>query len=81
VPNTDPFGITFASDGKWWIANFLSHDLTILDREGNARRFRKLPDNSGPRFIAAGPDKTVWVSLETSQQIARIKGVKRPRRR
>jgi virginiamycin B lyase len=80
VPGTDPFGITFASDRNWWIANFASHDLTILNQKGNARRFRKLPDNSGPRQLTRGPDRTVWVSLETSQQVARIKGVK-PRRR
>ena len=77
VPNTDPFGITFAADGRWWVANFLSHNLTILDRQGNARRFRNLPDNSGPRYIAAGPNNTVWVGLETAEKVARIKGVTR----
>ena len=77
VPNTDPFGITFAPDRNWWIANFASHNLTILNTEGKARRFRKLPDNSGPRQLSTGPDGTLWVSLETSQQVARIKGVKR----
>jgi virginiamycin B lyase len=77
VPDTDPFGITFAADRNWWIANFASHNLTILNQEGRARRFRKLPDNSGPRYVTSGPNNTVWVSLETSQQVARIKGVKR----
>ncbi len=77
VPNTDPFGITFAPDRNWWIANFASHNLTILTTEGKARRFRKLPDNSGPRELTTGPDKTLWVSLETAGQVARIKGVKK----
>jgi DNA-binding beta-propeller fold protein YncE len=81
VPDTDPFGITFAGDGNWWIANFASHNLTILNREGKARKFRKLPDDSGPRFTAKGPKATVWVALEASEQVARIKGVKRSRRR
>jgi virginiamycin B lyase len=81
VPDTDPFGIAFAGDGNWWIANFASHNLTILSQKGKARRFRNLPDNSGPRFTAKGPEATVWVALETSQQVARIKGVKRKRRR
>ena len=80
VPNTDPFGVVFASDRNWWIANFASHNLTILNQEGKARRFRDLPDDSGPRYIAKGPNNTVWVTLETSQQVARIKGVKKPRR-
>jgi streptogramin lyase len=77
VPNHDPFGITFAPDRNWWIANFAKDTLTILTRDGRDRRFRKLPDGSGPRQIASGPNKTVWVSLEGSQQVARIKGVKR----
>jgi streptogramin lyase len=77
VPNTDPFGITFASDKRWWIANFASHDLTILERDGDKRKFRKLPDDSGPRYITGGPNKTLWVSLELSDQVARIKGVRR----
>lgn len=77
VPNTDPFGITFGGDGNWWIANFASHNLTILDRDGDDRRFRGLPDNSGPRRIAKGSGGTLWVSLEASEQVARIKGVKR----
>jgi streptogramin lyase len=77
VPNTDPFGITFAKDGNWWIANFASDNLTILDRGGDDRRFRGLPDGSGPRWIAKGPQDTLWVSLEGSGQVARIKGVKR----
>ena len=77
VPNTDPFGIVFAKDRRWWIANFATHDLTILNQEGRARRFRKLPDNSGPRYLAKGPNNTLWVALETSQQVARIKGLTR----
>lgn len=81
VPNTDPFGITLASDGNWWIANFGSHDLTILSRKGKVRKFRKLPDNSGPRRITSGRRKTVWVALEASEQVAKIAGVKRKRKR
>jgi streptogramin lyase len=77
TPNHDPFGITKAADGNWWVANFAKDNLTILTRQGKDRRFRKLPDGSGPRYIAAGPDKTLWVSLEGSNQVARIKGVKR----
>ena len=79
VPNTDPFGITFGGDGNWWVANFLSSNLTILQPDGDARRLRGLPANSGPRRLAKGPNGTIWVSLEASEQVARIKGVKRRR--
>jgi streptogramin lyase len=77
VPDTDPFGITFAA-GSWWIANFNSDNLTMLPVKGKPRRrLNSLPDNCGPRWLAAGAKGTLWVSLENSSQIARIKGVKR----
>lgn len=80
VPNHDPFGITFAPDRNWWTANFAKDTLTILTRDGKDRRFRKLPADSGPRQITSGPNNTLWVSLEASEQVARIKGVKKRRR-
>jgi streptogramin lyase len=77
VPMTDPFGITFAPDGRWWIASFLTGDLTLLDPDGDLRRFRALPNDSGPRQLTKGPNGTMWVSLELSEKVARIKGVTR----
>jgi streptogramin lyase len=77
TPKHDPFGIAKAADGNWWFANFAKDSLTILSRDGKDRRFRKLPDDSGPRQITAGPNNTLWVSLEGSNEVARIKGVKR----
>jgi len=78
VDDTDPFGITFAGDGNWWVANFASSNLTKLPSKGKPKqRLNALPDNSGPRHLAPGAKGTLWVSLETSEQIARIKGVKR----
>ena len=74
VPDTDPFGIAFAG-GNWWIANFASHDLTILSPKGKLRRFRKLPNNSGPRYVAKGKGRKLWVALELSERLALIKGI------
>lgn len=74
VPDTDPFGIAFAA-GNWWIANFASHDLTILSPKGKIRKFRKLPNNSGPRYLAKGKGRTLWVGLETRERVALIKGL------
>jgi streptogramin lyase len=75
VPNTDPFGIDRASDGKWWIANFASHNLSILSPNGNLTKFKKLPNNSGPRYPAAGKKGVLWVGLETAEKVARITGL------
>ena len=75
APNTDAEGITYAADGNWWTGNFLSNDLGILSPKGTLRRFDDLPANVGPRFLAAGPRGTVWVAFETTNQVARIKGV------
>lgn len=77
VPNDDPFGITFAGDGNWWIANFTGHNLTILTPKGKTSRYRKLPKNSGPRFIARAKGGRLWVGLEKAEKVARIRGVKR----
>jgi virginiamycin B lyase len=76
VPNSDPFGMVFAPDRRFWFAEFARHKLGILSLNGDVKQFR-LPDNSGPRYVAAGPKNRLWVSLETSQKIARVKGVTR----
>ncbi len=76
VPNTDPFGIAYAPDGNYWIADFATHDIALLPAGGGKpKKFDELPDNSGPRYLTAGPKGTIWVSLETSQQIARVRGL------
>jgi streptogramin lyase len=75
VPQSDPFGIAFAPDGHWWFAEFAKHALGLLSVGGKVELFKGLPDNSGPRYLTVGPNGTVWVSLETAQKVAKIKGV------
>jgi virginiamycin B lyase len=76
TPNADPFGLTFAEDNRWWIAEFAKSKMGLLSPNGDFKQF-DLPDNSGPRNVARGPagSHTLWVGLETSHQVARIKGV------
>jgi len=78
VPDTDPFGITLAA-GNWWIANFTSRRLTVLPPKGKPRPAKgvRFPADAGARWIAVGAKGTLGVSLETAEQIALIKGVKR----
>jgi hypothetical protein len=72
---TDADGITYAADGNWWTANFLSGDLGILTPKGRFRHaISGLPENS-PRYLTAGRGGTIWVSLEQTNEVARIKGV------
>ena len=68
--------MVFAPDRRFWFAEFAKHKLGRLSLNGDVNQFR-LPDNSGPRYVAAGPKNRLWVSLETSEKIARIKGVTR----
>lgn len=76
VPGTDPFGITFADDGAYWVANFASDDLTRLTPAGQISAPVSFPAGSGPRYLARGTGGTLWVGLEGSKEIARITGVK-----
>jgi streptogramin lyase len=69
--NADPFGLVFAG-GSYWIAEFAKHKLGVLSTGGKLTHF-DMPNNSGPRYIAKGPNNTLWVSLETSEKIAKIK--------
>ena len=75
VPDSDPFGMAFAPDDRWWFAEFAKSHLGLLSPSGTLRQFRDLPDNSGPRYVAVGTNGTLWVSLETAQKVARIKGI------
>jgi hypothetical protein len=78
TPQADPFGIDFAADGAYWIAQFAAGNLGRLTPAGAYTTLAGLPAGSGPRYLTAGPCNTVWVGLETSQQVARISGVEPP---
>lgn len=75
VPDTDPFGIALGADGAYWVAQFLSGDLGRLTSDGKYTTLGGLPAGSGPRQITAGPNRTLWVGLEQSNQVARVTGL------
>lgn len=77
VPGTDPFGIAFGADDAYWHANFANATVTRMTTDGQTSSL-PMPAASGPRWIAAGPGNTLWVSLETSEKVARITGVEKP---
>jgi streptogramin lyase len=74
--NVDPFGIAFASDGAYWTANFANATISQVTTDGVVTPLA-MPAASGPRQIAAGPNKTLWVSLELTEKIARVSGVEK----
>lgn len=78
APLADPFGVAFGADGAYWFAQFAAHDLGRLTTAGEYTTLAGLPANSGPRYLTAGPANTLWVGLETSQQVARVSGLEPP---
>lgn len=78
VPDTDPFGIDLGLDGAYWVAEFLSNTVGRMTSDGAHSSPISLPAGSGPRWIAAGPGGTLWVSLEQANAIARITGLEAP---
>ncbi|HEV7775036.1 MAG TPA: hypothetical protein VGO48_17285 [Conexibacter sp.] len=74
---TDPFGIVFAEDGAYWIAN-RNDTLTRMAPNGTVTTLRGFPRDSNPRYLTTGSGGTLWVGLETSRQVARVTGVVAP---
>lgn len=74
TPMADPFGVAFGGDGAYWFAQFAGNNLGRLTTDG---QYSTLPltANSGPRQISAGPNNTLWVTLDTAEKVARITGV------
>jgi streptogramin lyase len=78
TPMRDPFGVTLGSDGKWWFAQFATNNLGRLTPDGRYTTLGGLPAASGPRHLTTGPNNTLWVGLQTTNQVARVTGVKAP---
>lgn len=75
TPGQDPFGVTFAADGAYWVAQTASGDLGRLTPAGTYSTLA-LPPGSKPRHLAAGPGNTVWVTLEGAPgTVVRVSGV------
>ena len=77
--NSDPTGIVFALDGAYWTARFNANDLGRMTPGGDTTALGGFPANSGPRYLASGEGGTLWVSLQTTEEIAKVTGVKQPK--
>jgi hypothetical protein len=74
----DPTGVVFANDGAYWFARFATNDMFRLTPEGQFSTLGGFNGAAGPRFVAKGPNDTLWVTLENTKKVARITGVSAP---
>jgi len=75
---TDPFGIALGSDGAYWSPEFISDGLLRMTADGTVTALKGFAKNSAPRQIAAGPDNTLWVTLEMTKKVGRVSGLEPP---
>ncbi len=78
VPATDPFGATYAGDGAFWVAQFLTDSLARLTPTAALTTPIVFPAGSGPRQLTTGPANTLWVTLDTTNRVAQVTGVTAP---
>jgi virginiamycin B lyase len=83
----DPFGLTFGSDGAYWVAEFGGNRLARVTTDGQVTTLTGFPDapqgTQGPRQIVAGPNNTLWTTIDKpgdapNSKIARITDVTLP---
>jgi virginiamycin B lyase len=80
LDTSDPFGVAFGADGAYWIARSSKDDLARLTTDGQVSYLKgfSISGNVGPRKVAAGPNNTLWVTLDQQDKVARVTGVDPP---
>lgn len=79
----DPFGVAFGGDGAYWIVQFLAGQLVRVTTSGEVSFLPGLPVESA-RQITAGPNGTLWVTLQKNEakgvaaSVVRVSGVETP---
>lgn len=84
LPGTDPsFGVAYGADGAYWVGLFLTRKIARITADGSKTEFGPFPDPYRPRFVTAGTDGSIWVSLQdpgNDGAIGRITGLAVDRR-
>jgi virginiamycin B lyase len=79
----DPFGVTLGSDQAFWVALAVAGGLQRLLPDGTSTFVPGLPEKYFARQIGAGPNNTLWVTLQPESgtdpyQVARYSGLEPP---
>jgi streptogramin lyase len=78
----DPFGVARGSDGAFWFAMSAADNLERLTPDGKATPLAGFPEKFFPRQIAAGPNNTLWVTMEIPgenvYEVAKVSGLEPP---
>ncbi|MEI6621915.1 MAG: hypothetical protein WCP28_08420, partial [Actinomycetes bacterium] len=75
APLSDPFGVAFGVDGAFWFAQFAGNNVGRLSTSGGYSTVAGLSAGAGPRQLTAGPNNTLWVTLDTADKVARVGGL------
>jgi len=75
----DPFGVAFGGDGAFWLARAVKGELIRLSSTGQVTTFPGLPTAFFLRQLTAGPNNTIWVTMENPEKgtsaVAKVSGV------
>jgi virginiamycin B lyase len=74
----DPFGVAFGSDDAFWFAMSGNDGVARLTMTGQLTLLNGFAEGSFPRQVAAGPDNTIWVTLDLVDKVGRISGLEPP---
>jgi virginiamycin B lyase len=81
----DPFGVDLGADGAYWIVQFMTGQLTRVSTDGQLSFLPGLPVESA-RQITAGPNGTLWVTLQKNElkgvdksSVVKVSGVEAPK--
>jgi hypothetical protein len=79
------FGVVFGNDGAYWLGQYNGNNLRRFTPQGQSTFLGGFPaaPNRGPRYLAKGPNNTLWVNLDVPGQadpdrVARVTGVTSP---
>ena len=76
------FGVVFGNDGAYWFSQYNGNNLRRFTPQGQSTFLGGFPafPNRGPRYLAKGPNNTLWVNLDvpgdaSNDRVARVTGV------
>lgn len=75
------YGVARGSDGAYWFAMAFKEKIERMTPDGKATSLSGVPAGFFPRQIAAGPNNTIWATIEKpgeKYEVLRISGLEPP---